>query len=105
MKKTRLANRKNRTNAKEDIRLYKKHNNYISRLCKRETKALFNKLDIKNLKDNKTFWKSIKLLISDKTKGNHKITLVKDCEILSKDQDVAMEFTFSKAVSELEYQA
>ena len=43
------------------------------------------------------------ILISDKTKGNHKITLVKGRDILSKDEEVAKEFSdiFSNAVTKL----
>ena len=104
MKRTQLANKKNKTRNEEDIRTFNKHRNYVNKLCKKGKKDFYNSLDIKTLEDNKQFWKVFKSNISDKTKGNHKITLVKGNDILSKDEVVANEFSgvFSNAVSKLD---
>ena len=103
MKRSQLANKKNKTNREEDKRVFNKQKNYVNKLCKRKKKAFYSNLDVKKLNDNKMFWKSFKPDISDKTKGNHKITLVKGNDILSKDEDVAIELAdmFSNAVSRL----
>ena len=104
MKRTQLANKKNKTNTIEDIRNFKKQKNHVNRLCKKSKKTFYNQLDIKTLEDNRMFWKSFKKDISDKSKGDHKITLVKENNIISKDEDVAVEFSdiFSNAVSKLD---
>ena len=65
MTKTRFANKRHKTNSQEDIRLFKKQQNYVNRECKRAKKEYFNSLDligldIKCLQDNKKFWSTIK---------------------------------------------
>ena len=89
MNRTRLANKKNRTNIDEDKIIFNRHRNYVNKLCKKAKKEFYRELDVKKLIDNKEFWKSFKPHISDKSKGSNKITLVRGNAILSKDEDVA----------------
>ena len=104
MKKTQLANKRRRTNNEEDFRIYRRQKNFVDRECKRVRRAYLGNLDVKLIQDNKTFWKTMGNEFSDKTKGNHKITLVKGDNIISKDDDVAKEFgdVFSNAVERLD---
>ena len=104
MNKTRLANKRHKTNNTEDIRLYKAQRNFVNRECKRAKKHYFNNLDVKCLQDNKAFWKTMGKEFSDKSKGGHQITLVRDNDIISNDAEVAKEFSdvFSNAVNKLE---
>ena len=104
MKKTQLANKRHKTNDEEDFRLYKMQKNFVNRECKRAKKNYFNDLDVKCLQDNKKFWKTVGNEFSDKTKGNHKITLVKGNNIISNDDEVAKEFdnVFTNAVNKLD---
>ena len=106
MTRTRFANKRHKTNSQEDIRLFKKQQNYVNRECKRAKKEYFNSLDIKCLQDNKKFWSTIKNEFSDKVQGNNKITLVKGNDIISDDAKVAEEFSdlFSNAVKNLNIQ-
>ena len=39
---------------------YKKQHNYGSRLYKKERKKYYEKLNVKNVTDNKEFWKTVK---------------------------------------------
>ena len=57
---------KHRTN--ENKTNYKKQRNFCVTLLKKEEKNYFENLDTKNIGDNKTFWKTVKLLLSDKVK-------------------------------------
>jgi len=104
MTKTRLANKRHKTNNMEDVRLYKAQRNFVNRECKRAKKHYFNNLDVRCLQDNKAFWKTMGKEFSDKSKGGHQITLVKDNNIISNDVEVAKEFgdVFSNAVNKLE---
>ena len=105
MNKTRLANKRHKTNNEGDFREYKRQKNYVNRECKRARKDYFSNLDVKCLQDNKKFWKTMRNELSDKTEGNHKITLVdKDNNIISTDADVAKQFdhVFSNAVKKLD---
>ena len=67
MTKTRLANKRYRTNNEEDFRLYKAQRNFVNRECKRAKKNYFNNLDVKCLQDNKMFWKTMGKEFFDKT--------------------------------------
>ena len=49
-------------------------------------------LDISKVRDNRVFWKIVKLNISDKVKIRSKITLVEDDKILSQDAEIAKTF-------------
>ena len=58
-------------------------------------------LSVDNLQDNRKFWKNMKPLFSDKSKNSNRIMLVNnDNNIISKDEDLAKEFSdfFSNAV-------
>ena len=76
MKRTQLANKYHRSRSELDLANFKKQKNYVNRLYKREKRKFYHSLSIENLKDNKQFWRNIKPLLSDKSKGDHKIMLV-----------------------------
>ena len=46
----------------ESLKTYKKHNNFCSRLYKKESKKYFDTFDVNNITDNKAFWKNIQPL-------------------------------------------
>ena len=69
---------------------YKRQRNFCVNLLKREKRNYYNNLDIKVLDDNKIFWQSIKLLLSNKQKSLQKdITIVDKDNIISKNSKVA----------------
>ena len=59
-------------------------------------------LNLKDIADNKQFWRTVKPLLSDKSKSNEKITLVGD-KITSEDKSNAeiLNSFFSNAVKNL----
>ena len=60
----------------ESLKKYKKHKNFVSKLYKKERKKnYFDILDVNKITDNKTFWKNIQSLFSEKRKFTNKITL------------------------------
>ena len=77
--KTRNEILKNKTT--HSLKNYKKHKNYCSRLYKKERRKYYDKFDLKNITDNKKFWKTIKPFLSNKNPLSSKINLVKDNEI------------------------
>ena len=103
MKRTHLANKYQKTKSETDYRNFRKQKNYVDRLYKREKNIFFSNLSMKELTDNKKFWRTTKQLFPDETKGGHKITLVKGDEIIFKSDKVAQEFgdKFSNAVGDL----
>ena len=104
MNRARLKNRfyKNRTKANEI--LFKKYRNYCVALVKKEKKKYFNNLDLKDLQDNKKFWKKIKPLFSEKLKTKSKITLIEDENVITDGEKVANKLNdyFVEAVQNLD---
>ena len=70
----------------------------------KKRKTFYNNLDTKLLTDNRTFWKTIKPLFSDKHFSNNKITLLEGEEIISNDQQIAEIFNvyFANIVENLD---
>ena len=66
MKRSRLRNKY--LNTKNDIerKAYKKKHNLFVSLIRREKKNFFNYIITRDLTDNKTFWKTVKLLLTNK---------------------------------------
>ena len=104
MKKSELKRKylKNRTN--ENRIRYKRQKNFCSKLYKKERKKFYSNIEWKHFKDNKKFWRTVKLLINDIGVQSSKITLVdkkeehktaknkirdNSNEIISDDLDVA----------------
>ena len=107
MKCSELATEYHKTKSIEDYNNYNKQRNFCSKLYKKERKKFYDNLDIKNITDNQKFWKTLKLLLSDKAKcGSSKINLVENDEILSTDKEIAEAFNnyYSNAVKSLNLQ-
>ena len=103
MKRSELENKyyKNKTN--ENLKAYKKHKNFCSKLYKKERKKFYTKLNTKNVTDNKLFWRTVKPFLSDKTPTNSNITLINGDEIVSEDKTVSEKLNnfFNNAVDDL----
>ena len=98
-RRTQLRNRyfKKRSQNK---RLYTKQRNFCVSLLRKVIKKHYAKLNHKDITDNKQFWRTIKPLLSDKSKSNETVTLVENNKIISEDKDNAglLNFFFSNAV-------
>ena len=69
----------------KNIKIFVKY----SKLHKKERKKFYFQLDIKNITDNKLFWKTIKPFFSDKCTYASKIYLVHNDNVISDDQELA----------------
>ena len=80
--------------------LYTKQRNFCVSLLRKTKKKHYANLNHKDIADNKQFWRTVKPLLSDKSKSNEKITLVEDNKIISEDKDNAelLNSFFSNAV-------
>ena len=103
MKRSELESKyvKNKTN--ENLKSYKKQRNFCSKLYKKERKKYYEMLDLKNVTDNKEFWKTVKPFLSDKVTTFPKISLVEKGEIISDESKVANSFSnfFENAIHSL----
>ena len=55
-----------KTKTQTDLKLYKKHKNFCSKLYKKERRKYCESLDMKNVLDSKKFWKTMRPFLSDK---------------------------------------
>ena len=81
---------KNRTI--ENRAKYKKLNKFCSKLCKKERKNPYSNFELNVITDKKRFWKTIKLLLSDKYIQSSAITLVSNKNVISDDFELAQTF-------------
>ena len=103
MKSTRLRNKFLRTRSAEDRFAYNQQRNFCLSLIRKAKKDYFNNLDHKKVTDNKSFWKTVKPLFSDKSSSLSKFTLIENELQLNDDENIssALNDFFSNVVSSL----
>ena len=87
-----LKNAFNKKRTKQNWEKYKKQRNFVVKLLRRTKYEYFNKIIIKNLTDNKTFWKTIKPYFNNSNKSSNKKILSKNEEILTNPKSVASKY-------------
>ena len=75
MHRSKLKNIFHKTRAKEDWSNYKKQRNFFIDLLRNSKKTYFQKLNIKESANNKTFWKTLKPFFSNKGLNANKLLL------------------------------
>ena len=104
MKRSELERKYYKNSSPENNKAYRKQKNLCSKLYKRERKKYYSNLDIKNITDNKKFWKTMKPFFSEKGVFSQNITLVNNDSIISSDQEVCETLNnfFKSAVDSLD---
>ena len=92
MDHTSLRHKFLRSRSIEDRKAYNKQRNYCVSLIQKIKKDYYNNLDYKKIIDNKSFWKYVKPLFTEKNTRSNKITLVEDNSILEKNDKIAETF-------------
>ena len=92
MKRSRLRNIFLNTKSDIDKKAYNKQRNYVVSLLRNQKKNFYSNLDTNVVIDNRTFWKTVKPLLSKKVTKHSKINLVKDDKIISRDDQIAKKF-------------
>ena len=75
MKRSRLRNKFLNTKSDTDRKAYIKQRNLCVSLIRREKRNFFNNISTRDIPDNKTFWKAVKPLFTDKRQTKSKIKL------------------------------
>ena len=103
MNRSRLKNRFLANRNEENRKAFKKQRNYCVGLFRKEKKKFYNNLDIKNITDNRLFWKTVKPFFSEKSQHREKITLIEQTNIITNDKLIAESFNkfFSNIVKNL----
>ena len=89
MRRSALENKYCKSKSLKDKEVYKKQRHFCNRLYKRERRKYFNNLNLKNIVDNKIFWKTMKPFLSNKGDFHNKIILIENDEIISDNKEVA----------------
>ena len=80
-------------NKSEENRIrYARQRNFCVSLLRKTKKEYYQNLNEKSVIDNKSFWKTVKPFLSDKTHGNDKIHLIENDELLKTDLETAEVF-------------
>ena len=61
-------------------------------MVRKAKKNYFNNLNIKNIKDNKQFWKTAKSFFFNKAGNNERVTLIEEDKVVLKDRQVTETF-------------
>ena len=103
MHRTRLWNNFLRNRSDENKRKYSKQRKYCVSLLIKTEKNYYSNLKEKNITDTKTFWKTVKSFLSDKTPSDEKITLIEKDKIIKTDSKTAnvLNTFFSTIISNL----
>ena len=82
---------------------YKRQRNHCLSILRKTKKEYFNSLNIKQVSDNKLFWKSVKPFFNGKGSNSSKIMLVEENNIISDEEEIAniMNDYFIKVISTL----
>ena len=89
MHMTRFCNKYLRNKIDENKKKYTKQRNYCVSLLRKSKREYYSSLDVKNITDNKTFWKTVKPFLSDKLTSTQKIILIDNDKIVKSNDDAA----------------
>ena len=89
MKRTRLRCKCPKNKCAATKKTYISQRKLCVSIVKKAKWDYFNKLDHKKLNDNKTFWKTVKPLLTDKGSNNEKILLIEESETFSNDKKIS----------------
>ena len=89
MTRPRLRNKFLCCTSDENKKAYNEQRNRCVKLFSSAKKAHYSNLNIKDVKDNKKFWKTVNPLFSEKVNTNENITLVDSNNIISSEIEIA----------------
>ena len=87
MKRSKLKNNFNKNRNHENWCKYKTQRNYCVNLLRKSKKQYFSNINISDVTDSKSFWKSVKPYFSNKGSNSNKITLVENDAIIKNDSN------------------
>ena len=89
MKRLRLRNNFLRNRTEENKILYNRQRNYCVSLLRKSRRGYYENLNITNVTDGKLFWKSVKPLLSDKSRIRDRINISEKGKILKVESETA----------------
>ena len=89
MVRSKLKNKYNKNRIGENWDSYKTQRKFSVNLLRKTKKDYFSDLNIKNITDNKAYWKTIKPYFSNKDLNSSSLVLSEKNKIVTNDQDIA----------------
>ena len=89
MKRAKLRNKFNRNKSHENWCNFKFQRKYWVNFLRKKKKKCYENISVKNVIDNQTFWKTVKLYFSEKRSNSNRITLLENDSMLTDDKDIA----------------
>ena len=89
MTRSRLRNKFLKTKSQECKQAYNNQRNLCVTMVRKRKKNYFNNLNVKNVTDNKQFWKTVKPFFFSKVGDNERIALIKGEKVVSEEREVA----------------
>ena len=83
----------------KETRAYNAQRNLCVSLVRTAKKEYFDNLDLRNVADNKTFWKTVKPFFTDKGMNHDKTILVEDDEIISENKQIKSDRKIQKPIN------
>ena len=68
---------------------YNRQRNLCVTMVRKAKRNQFNNLNVRNITDNKQFWKTVKPFFSSKVSDNERITLIEEEKAVSDDREAA----------------
>ena len=88
MKRTKFKNKFNEERNAKYWYNYKQRQNYSSNLFREPKLRHFNNLSVKDVTENKHFWKTIKPFFTDKTRNSNNIILIENDQTIREDEKI-----------------
>ena len=92
MKRSKLKNKFHKERNAKNCSNYKQQRNYCLNLLKESKTCHFNNLHVKDVTENKRFWKTIKPFFTDKAKNSNNIILTEDFQTIWEDEKICKIF-------------
>ena len=92
MLRTQLRNKYNKERTQSNLNTFRKQRNKCVKLLRKAKFEYYKNLNLKDISDNRKFWKTVKPLFSDKVQTNSSITLNENGKILTNELEIAEVF-------------
>ena len=92
MVKSKLRKKFLKSRSESDKKAFNKQRNKCVSLLRKTKKAYYSNLNVKDVVDNKKFWKTIKSFFSDKSNNFENISLIENGNLLTDDFEIAETF-------------
>ena len=87
--RTRLHSKYHNNKTDANLKAFKKQRNKCVKLLRKAKFDYYQKINLGNLTDNRTFWKTVKPIFSDKVQANPSFTLIENDKMIDKQSEIA----------------